>query len=392
MNTWLRDGFRNTALGPAVVIWGFGYVLVDIVGFLLGNSRLGLNLVASVPMFVLGVVLTLTLDNFRWHLKAVTPAMRWPLLVVAIFAATAIHSLFDLYWMRWVSLAIFPEWQKWALQVTLERLFTAGIVYLWTFCLALSLLWASRLRSDVEASAARAASAEAAAARAEASQHQAEASLHRAEAAALRLQLNPHFLFNSLNSISSLIVLGRGQEAEEMMEKLCEFLRASLNADPMADVPLAQEIDSVDAYLAVESIRFGERLEIDIDVEPGALRAQVPNFILQPLVENAIKHGVAEVTGPASLSVSASTDGEALTLSVSNSSPGAMVRRKSAAPERSRPGIGLSNIRQRLVSCYGDRAWLETGPVRGGYRAVIRLPLVTGNRARPVEVEAAAAA
>lgn len=390
MNSWLRDGFRNTALGPAVVIWGFGYVLVDIVGYLLGNSELGLNLIASAPMFVLGVVLTLALDHLRGHLKAATPAVRWAILVTAIFAATAIHSLFDLYWMRWVSIAILPSWQKWALQITLQRLFTAGIVYLWTFCLALTLLWASRLRSDVEASAARAASAEAAAARAEASQHQAEALLHRAEAAALRLQLNPHFLFNSLNSISSLIVLGRGGEAEEMMEKLCDFLRASLNADPTADVPLSQEIDSVDAYLAVESIRFGERLEIDIDVEPGALRAQVPNFILQPLVENAIKHGVAEVAGRATLSVSASSDGEALTLSVSNSSPGATRPRKSGGPGRPRPGIGLSNIRQRLLSCYGDRAWLETGAFRGGYRAVIRLPLVVG-RAQ-AEIKAAAAA
>ena len=357
----IRSGFRNTALGPAVVIWGFGYLLVDILAFVMGRAPLGLTLTASIPMFALGVGQTLALDQLRTNLQPHTPAVRLMVLVPAMLAATVVQSLFDLYWIRWMSIMLFPRWQEWALDVTLQRLSTVGIVYLWSFCLALTLLWAMRIRGAAEATAARAASAEAAAARAEASQHQAEASLHRAEAAALRLQLNPHFLFNTLNSISSLVVLDRGEEAEQMIESLCEFLRASLNTDPMADVPLSQEIDSIDAYLNIEAARFGERLEIDISVDPDTTEVQVPNFILQPLVENAIKHGVAAIRGRASLSVATERDGNALMLSVTNTCE--MNDNQEAwsegASARPRTGIGLGNIRQRLESCYGDGARLE---------------------------------
>jgi LytS/YehU family sensor histidine kinase len=190
-----------------------------------------------------------------------------------------------------------------------------------------------------------------------------------AEAAALRLQLNPHFLFNTLNSISSLVTLGRKDEAETMIQSLGEFLRASLHADPMADVSLAEEIETVDAYLAIESVRFGDRLAIEIDVAPGLSEALVPNFILQPLVENAIKHGVAAARGPASLTVSATEAQGAMVLSVVNTrEPG------SEAGKAAGTGIGLANIRQRLAIRYQGGATLATGPVDHGWKAEIRLP------------------
>ena len=369
----LRAGFRHTALGPAVVIWGFGYVLVDIVAVLLGRSAPGLTLLASLPMFALGVGQTIALDRLRKGLRRRPLPVRWPLLTIAILAATVVQTLFDVYWMRWMSLAILPQWQDWAVQINLPRLLTVGVVYLWTFCLALTLLWATRSSVAVEKSGRRAASAEAAAA--------------QAEAAALRLQLNPHFLFNALNSISSLVVLGHKEQAEEMIGRLCEFLRASLNADPMADVSLAQEIDAIDAYLGIEAERFGDRLEIDIDVEPGVNEAQVPNFILQPLVENAIKHGVAMVRGRASLRVAAAQEGSMLLLSVINSATDGQTEHsppdEAIHPARPSTGIGLPNIRQRLANRYGERARLETGATPGGYRAIIRLPVVK----RPKEEE-----
>jgi len=350
-----RAGFWHTALGPAVVIWGFGYLLVDIVAFLLRGSTPGLTFAAALPMLALGIGLTLTLDCLREILASTSAALRWAVLLPAILTATAVQSLFDTYWMRWVSLTLVPEWQSWALIITLERLFTVGTIYLWTFSLALILLWATRIRGSAEAAVART-----------------EASLHRAEAAALRLQLNPHFLFNTLNSISSLVVVGRKDEAEEMIDLLSDFLRASLNTDPMADVPLGQEIDTIDAYLGIEASRFGDRLEVEIDADPATAKARVPNFILQPLVENAIKHGVAAVRGTATVRVAAARQGDTLVLSVVNiaDSPAA------AEPSEPRPGtgIGLANIRQRLANAYGDRATLETGEIPGGYRAVIRLP------------------
>jgi LytS/YehU family sensor histidine kinase len=157
---------------------------------------------------------------------------------------------------------------------------------------------------------------------------------------------------------------------------LCEFLRASLNADPMEDVPLEQEIDAIDAYLSIEATRFGERLDVDIAVAPDTVNAQVPNFILQPFVENAIKHGVSLIKGPATLRVAAAREGEELVLTVTNSADPNLKAAADALPGRHRTGIGLSNTRQRLHNRYGKDALLVAGPIESGYRATIRLPFV----------------
>jgi len=361
----LRHRLGRTALGPVVVLWGFGYALVDIIAFLLGRSAPGSNLLSSMPMFALGVGQTLMLDWLRQTVLPRAGLPRWLLLGLSVAAATAIQGLFDLYWLRFLSIAVFRQWQEWALLIDPQRLITVLLVYLWTFSLALTLLWAGRANARFEASAARAANAEAAAA--------------KAEAAALRLQLNPHFLFNTLNSISSLVYLDRKGEAEEMIDRLCEFLRASLTADPMADVPLAQEIDSIDAYLGIESARFGDRLDVGIEVTAGAAEAQVPNFILQPLVENAIKHGVARTKGPATLEVTAAREGDYIVLGVFNGpvADPSLIDEEDDGPVRRSTGIGLANIRQRLANRYGDAAGLETDAGSDGYRAVIRLPFQT---------------
>ena len=359
----LRRLASNPALGPTAVIWAFGYLLVDIFAFLLGRAALGLNMVSSVPLFALGVGLTLLLDQVRQRLEGKGRVLRLLVLGIAIVAATAIQTAADLNYIAWLSLTLFPDWQAWALNFGQQRVFTVGLLYLWTLGLALTVFWAGRSHVEAQASAARAAASEAA--------------THRAEAAALRLQLNPHFLFNALNSISSLVTLDRKPEAEAMIDQLADFLRASLASDPMADVSLASEIDTIDAYLSIEAVRFGDRLSIDIDVPDSVMGAMVPNFILQPLVENAIKHGAAAHTGPASIRIAAGRDGDALVLSVVNSGgsgPG-------SAQESQRKGIGLANIRQRLAIGYGNRARLENGPVQDGYRAAIRLPFVNGSPA-----------
>jgi signal transduction histidine kinase len=363
----IRNKLWSTAVGPAIVIWFFGYLLIDIVAFLMNRSTLGMSLLASIPMFVLGVSQTEALDMLRARLERLRWAVRATLLLVAALVATAIQALFDLYWTRYVALTFFPTWQTWALQISSQRLSTTLILYLWTFCLALALLWAARASRASQVNLARAAEAEAAAA--------------KAQSAALRLQLNPHFLFNTMNSISSLVELDRKREAGEMIDRLCEFLRASLNADPMEDVPLVQEIDAIDAYLAIESTRFGERLEVEIDVAPDTINAQVPNFILQPFVENAIKHGVSLVKGPASLRVAAAREGEELVLTVTNSADPARKAAPDPLPARHSTGIGLSNTRQRLHNRFGENAQLVTGPTDSGYCATIRFPFVLSRAA-----------
>ncbi len=359
----LRVKLWSTAVGPAIVIWFFGYVLVDIVAFLMNRSAPGMTLLASTPMLVLGVCQTEAIDMLRARLERSRWAMRTLLLLLATVIATIIQALFDLNWTRYMALTFFPTWQPWALQITSQRVLTTGVLYLWTFCLALTLLWAARASRSSEANAARAAEAEAAAA--------------RAQSAALRLQLNPHFLFNTMNSISSLVGLDRKGEAEEMIGRLCDFLRGSLNSDPMEDVPLCQEIDAIDAYLSIEGTRFGERLEIDIDVAPETVNAAVPNFILQPFVENAIKHGVSLMKGPAHVTVAAAREDGDLVLTVTNSAESAGQAAAGRLPSRPSTSIGISNARERLRNRYGERGKLIAGPTDGGYRAAIRFPFTT---------------
>jgi two-component system, LytTR family, sensor kinase len=353
----LRAGFRDTPLGPTVVIWSFGSLLLDAIAFLTGRAAPGVTLLASLPMFVLGVGQTLALNHLRNRPQLASAWLRWPVLVVAVVAATAIQSLFHVYWLRALANNLFPAWQEWALLIDLPRLLTVAFGYIWTFCLALTLLGAMQSARKAHRSAVRAATAEAEAA--------------NAVSAALRLQLNPHFLFNTLNSIAGLVTLDRKQEAENMIERLADFLRASLNANPIEDVTLAHELDTIDAYLHIETARFGDRLEIEIDLAPGTEDAKVPNFILQPLVENAIKHGVSALSGTALLYIAAVRETDMLVLTVVNSSP-------ESNGESSRPvsgtGVGLENSRQRLANRYGTKASLETGPVGDRYRATIRMP------------------
>ena len=359
----IRSSFTRSALGVALVIWTFGYALVDIISFALGQTALWSIFLVSLPALVLGIVQTQSLDSLRRALLPRAFAVRAILMILAIGAATALQTLFDIYWTRWVALNFLPDWQEWALSVAPQRLFSVGSIYLWTFGLALALMWAARLTGAGEKTAARAATAEAAAA--------------KAVAAALRLQLNPHFLFNTLNSISCLVTLDRKQEAEHMIDRLSDFLRASLNSDPMEDVPLEQEIEMIEAYLDIECARFGERLSIDVELGRDLQAAKVPNFILQPLVENAIKHGVSALKGEASVRIGAAREGEELVLTVENSSPDAAGPEAESSRPRTSTGIGLANSRQRLENRYGPRGRLETARLPGGYRAVIRLPLAS---------------
>jgi hypothetical protein len=354
----LRTGFRDTPLGPTVVIWSFGYLLLDAIAFLIGRAAPGVTLLASLPMFALGIGQTLALNHLRNRPQLASAWVRWPVLIVAVIAATVVQTLFDVYWMRLLAKSLFPHWQDWALDLELPRLLTVAFGYVWTFCLALTLLAAMRSARKAQASATRAATAEAEAA--------------NAVSAALRLQLNPHFLFNTLNSIAGLVTLDRKQEAENMIERLADFLRASLNANPIEDVPLSQEIDTIDAYLHIEAVRFGDRLEIEIDLAPETEQAKVPNFILQPLVENAIKHGVSALQGTALLYIASVREADMLVLTVVNSSP----ESNGESSRLAGTGVGLANSRQRLANRYGARASLETGPVGDRYRATIRMPFV----------------
>lgn len=193
------------------------------------------------------------------------------------------------------------------------------------------------------------------------------ADLAGARLQALQLQLQPHFLFNTLNAI---VVLVRSdpQRAEEMLRHLSEFLRATLEHDGNAEVTLEQELRLLDRYLEIARTRFGERLSIERSVAPETLNARVPYLVLQPLVENALRHGIGSVPGPGTLGILAVRVDGKLRLEVSDSGPG-------FPQPPARAGVGLENTRRRLESLYGaaHRLIAASEPGRGG-RVTIELP------------------
>jgi LytS/YehU family sensor histidine kinase len=191
----------------------------------------------------------------------------------------------------------------------------------------------------------------------------------RAHMAALRFQLNPHFLFNSMNALSSLVVLGRNREAEEMIERLADFLRASLGNDPARLVRLEDEFDTLDSYLEIERTRFDERLETEIDLTAEVRDALIPAFLLQPLVENAMKYAVAPSSRPVTVSIAGEAEGDMLLLSVADTGAAG------AGTVGHGTGVGLANIRERLQLEYDGAARLDLKRGADGFRAEIRLPL-----------------
>lgn len=186
---------------------------------------------------------------------------------------------------------------------------------------------------------------------------------------ALRFQLNPHFLFNTLNAISSLVIKQRNAEAEIMTGKLARFLRMTFHTDPKQPIPLADELATIEAYLDIETVRFGDRLHVKLDCPAPLMEAQVPSFILQPLVENAVKYAVAPARLGAMVRVVAQREGEELVLTVADTGPGGGQRPTSGT------GVGLQNIRSRLSTLYGAAGRLETHATETGFTAQVRMPL-----------------
>ena len=197
-----------------------------------------------------------------------------------------------------------------------------------------------------------------------------EAELAQAQLHALRMQLNPHFLFNSMNTISMLVREGEGKEAVRMLAGLGELLRHVLEDSRPQEVPLRDELEFVERYLAIEQVRFDDRLQVSIDADPDLLDAQVPNLVLQPLVENAIKHGIARQTGSHLVEVSATRKGERLILRIRDDGPG--------TAGTVTDGVGLKNTRARLEQLYGSEQSLELQTAeRGGAVATVTLPYHT---------------
>jgi LytS/YehU family sensor histidine kinase len=202
---------------------------------------------------------------------------------------------------------------------------------------------------------------------------------HQAQLKMLRYQLNPHFLFNTLNAISTLTLDKDTQRANAMVTRLSRFLRYSLDSDPMQKVTVAQELDALSLYLDIEKVRFGDRLRFETDVADEAARGLVPSLLLQPLVENAIKYAVARSEAGGVIRVRAAVRGAALHIEVSDDGPGIPELENAAVPQGR--GVGLANTRDRLAEIYGDRQALQVvNGAPGGLTVCIHLPYETQTR------------
>ena len=215
---------------------------------------------------------------------------------------------------------------------------------------------------------------------------EAESAAQQAQVRALRYQVNPHFLFNTLNSLSSLVLANRSAEAEAMILKLSAFFRSSLTLEPTEDVTLADEIALQQHYLDIEMVRFPKRLRVEVEVAEELQRARLPALLLQPVVENAIKYGVSATREKVVLTISAerAANGD-LTVMVTNRTEGPGTKAPRKVPGHG-TGVGLNNVCARLNARFGMRASCSYGPLEtGGYQVRMSMPF----EPVPVLVEAA---
>lgn len=202
-------------------------------------------------------------------------------------------------------------------------------------------------------------------------EHQASA----AQLAMLRYQLNPHFLFNTLNSISTLVLLKQTDRANAMLSRLSSFLRYTLVNEPAGQVTVEQEVETLKLYLEIEKMRFESRLRSQFDIDPAVAKARLPSLLLQPLVENAIKYAVTPQEEGADIAIEARrAAGDRMLITVSDTGPGE--DGQALRPGLPSTGVGLANIRDRLAQAYGADHRFETQTnIKGGFSVIIEIPL-----------------
>lgn len=316
-------------------------------------------LVSVINICVLGILLS---SGVYWTVRRTRrrgATIRLAAMGVSVCLASGVLALIDAATGEWIGRLVVSKQMAAPFGLRATNNFIALV---WQFALlgaAFTVIEANKLAREREL--------ELAVAREAASR--AEAAASAASLAALRYQLNPHFLFNTLNAISSLIVTKEYATADAMLAKLSEFLRATLSSEPDALLPLEDELATLQHYLEIESVRFGDRLAVEFVCPPTLNSALVPGFLLQPLIENAIKYALAPSAVPVTIKVEASSaDGE-LVIKVEDDGTG------ENSDMRSGTGLGIANVRQRLETLYGSAGNLETVRRERGFVALARLPL-----------------
>ncbi|MCG7534813.1 histidine kinase [Pseudoalteromonas sp. OOF1S-7] len=195
---------------------------------------------------------------------------------------------------------------------------------------------------------------------------------HEAQLKMLRYQLNPHFLFNTLNAISTLILVEENKDANQMVSRLSDFLRYTLNTDPIKKVPLEQELHALKLYLNIEKVRFDERLDIVFDITEEAEQALVPSLILQPLIENSIKYAIAHMASGGKIEIRAQVFANELLLEVGDNGPGASIENGQLSNVQ---GVGIANTQDRLKTLYENNySFVLAHNAPSGLKVNIRVP------------------
>jgi len=216
---------------------------------------------------------------------------------------------------------------------------------------------------------------------------QLESQLSQAQLQALRMQLNPHYLFNSLNAVSALVE-DEPKKARELLANLGDLLRTSLEGEQDNFVPLENELRFIRSYLDVERVRLGERLHVEFEIDPKTETALVPNLILQPLVENAIRHGIAPHVENGDVRILSELEGDRLILSIFDNGKGIEVFNGNG--QMYEEGVGIRNTRERLKVIYGERASFKLNSLESGWtesRVTLPLQLSLANQRKELEVE-----
>ena len=345
------------AMGLTLVFWMFTLVVFQAPALRTGRVTLW-ETTAYLAIIACGFVFSVGLYVLARALGDRPARARLGVMAIAALAAALVHSAVD-HQAFVLSARIFRAPNQ--LPALIDGFVFNILIYVWIYGLYVAAVELSAASTRLRDQERRLAAAQAAA--------------QSAQLAALRLQINPHFLFNALNAVTALIGADRKVEAEAVVIRLSEFFRATLALAPGDLVPLEEELDMTGSYLDIEAVRFGDRLAVEIEFPDPLRRAMAPHFILQPLAENAIKHGVAQAKRAVTNSIRARAAGGRLVLTVADDAAVAQVY-----PAANGAGVGLANVRARLEALFGERACLRTWTDQGRYTAEIVMPLVIDAR------------
>ncbi|MFL9841939.1 histidine kinase [Sphingomonas sp. ST-64] len=354
MRDILPPGMRSRELwiaaGLTIFLWLVALVLWSAEDIVEGGPFPAPYKVLLAETFFCGLAFSAVLAGIIWMCRRAPRRLRVPLIVASALAIALAHGFVDAWQVRTYALEVAHR------SPAVSELFNRGLmpfVFIYGFY---ATAWGLTL-SDMAVRDTQRRLAEA------------NEAAHHAQLAALRFQLNPHFLFNTLNAISSLIVTGRNAQAERVTMKLADFLRLSLETDPQEEITLDEEFANAQSYLDIESARFGDRLHVEFDCPAALLDAMVPSFLLQPLVENAVKYAVAPSRDCITLALRAREIDGSLELVVQDGGKHALDAKPGGL------GVGLANVRKRISAFYGERGRMDVRANEHGFTVHLVLPL-----------------